>query len=668
MTGGLIQIVAYGTADIFLTGMPQITFFKLVYRRYTNFAIENIEQPFSGISNFGETISCTLDKVGDLVNTIYLKVVLPSVNLIDPNFVTQYNQQDEYEIINLQNQYTDFKAIINYIYAYYRELSNYISTINQNINLKNLYNYIIKITNVYYTSSEYFALKSQYNTTYNKNLILNNFIPGNNFYDSNGNYIYEGSEFLNIKISDIDIINNVANYQLSSFTSSAQLITTLNTELLNYKNNTKQIDKYMSNSILNYQKQHSHYQNYKFAWIEKIGHQIIDNIFIEIGGQIIDKHTSDWYNIWMDLDMKPELVRLYNKMIGNISSLTTYDYSIKDSYTLYVPLNFWFNKYISGSLPLIFLRYNEVRIQLTLRNLNSLYFSNAPSTFDFNSNIQLVDVSLLIDYVYLDVDERTKFAQSSQEILIETLQNYDYVGENTTSITIESFFINSVKELFWIAQPSKNIQSNFLSRYDLGIIYKINGINSIQTGTLQQEIQIVIGSHILSIGDIITIAHSLYYNGKYKIVAVDLSSITINSLFYFSENDSYLSLVSFASSSSSTTDTNPFLITSYTFEQYNRLENYDNVYSNYVQSWQTHSKACSDGINLYSFALKPEDYQPSGSANLSAYKFKSFQFTMNQKLIDYIIQNNDTLTIKTFALGYNLLTLKNGMASLVFNI
>ena len=48
MTGGLIQIVAYGAADVFLTGMPQITFFKIVYRRYTNFAIENIEQTFSG--------------------------------------------------------------------------------------------------------------------------------------------------------------------------------------------------------------------------------------------------------------------------------------------------------------------------------------------------------------------------------------------------------------------------------------------------------------------------------------------------------------------------------------------------------------------------------------------------------------------------------------------
>jgi len=171
MTGGLIQIVAYGTADIFLTGMPQITFFKLVYRRYTNFAIENIEQPFSGIANFGETLSCTLEKVGDLVNAIYLKIVLPTVNLINPNYVSQYTPQDLYEIQNLQEQYTDYKAIINYIYGYYRELSNYLVTINQNVNLTNLFNYIIKITNVYYTSSTYYSLKLQYNTTYNKNMI-----------------------------------------------------------------------------------------------------------------------------------------------------------------------------------------------------------------------------------------------------------------------------------------------------------------------------------------------------------------------------------------------------------------------------------------------------------------------------------------------------------------
>jgi hypothetical protein len=165
MTGGLIQIVAYGTADVFLTGMPQITFFKLVYRRYTNFAIENIEQTFSGTKNFGNTLSCTLDKVGDLINKMYLKVVLPNVSLTDSNFISSFNTQDQFEINNLNTQYTEFKELINYFYKYYRELNTYISKINQSISLSNLYTKVMQITNMYYTASEYNNLKTKYNNT-----------------------------------------------------------------------------------------------------------------------------------------------------------------------------------------------------------------------------------------------------------------------------------------------------------------------------------------------------------------------------------------------------------------------------------------------------------------------------------------------------------------------
>jgi hypothetical protein len=104
------------------------------------------------------------------------------------------------------------------------------------------------------------------------------------------------------------------------------------------------------------------------------------------------------------------------------------------------------------------------------------------------------------------------------------------------------------------------------------------------------------------------------------------------------------------------------------FEQYNRFENYDSNFSNYVQPWAYHTKTPADGINSYSFSLMPEKYQPSGSANMSTYKYKSFQFVFNQKLIDYITANKDLLTIKTYALGYNILSFKNGMAGLVFNI
>ena len=73
MAGGLLQLVAYGAQDVYLTGNPQITFFKVVYRRHTNFAIESIEQTFNGTSNIGSRVSVLVTRNGDLINRIYFK-------------------------------------------------------------------------------------------------------------------------------------------------------------------------------------------------------------------------------------------------------------------------------------------------------------------------------------------------------------------------------------------------------------------------------------------------------------------------------------------------------------------------------------------------------------------------------------------------------------------
>jgi len=670
MTGGLIQIVAYGTADIFLTGMPQITFFKLVYRRYTNFAIENLVQTFSGTANFGNKISCTLDRVGDLVNKMYLQIVLPTVLLPNPNYISKYHTADATEILNLQTQYSNFKNIINYIFQYYRELNKYISTINQNVNLTNLFNKIQQITAVYYTSSAYNTLKTQYSTTYNKIIPVNQFIPTDTFYDSKGNYLYNNMKLNNHTISDIDIIRIITNYSISYYASSTGLITGIKTELLNFKNNVKQMDNCLFNNIKNFQINHTNYPNYKFSWIKNIGHQLIKNITVEIGGQVIDRHTNDWFNIWNELSLNSELQSTYDKLIGNINPLIAYDYTQKNSYTLNIPLLFWFNKYISGSLPLVFLKYSDIRIELELNNINNLIFTDAPPEYNFQDTVQLMDVSLNVDYIYLDIDERTKFAQSSQEYLIEVIQNYNYPNITSSSVSIESFFINSVKELFWVAQSNNNLSKNFLDTYNLGIIYNIQTVNNIVTSTLEQKIQIVIGNHIFNTGDTINIFNSQNYNGNYRIVSVDLTSITIHSMFYKNENDSFLQLVKFLNPSSISTygDTNPFLSTTYTYEQYNRFQNYDSNFTNFVQPYAYHSKTPANGINIYSYSLMPEEYQPSGTSNLSTYKYKSFVFTIHDQLIKYIQQRNDTLTIKTYALGYNILSFKNGMAGLVFNI
>jgi hypothetical protein len=79
--GGLMQLVAHGAQDVYLTGNPQITFFKVNYRRHTNFAMESIENPFNGAPNFSKKVTCTIQRNGDLIYRMYLQATLPKVTV-----------------------------------------------------------------------------------------------------------------------------------------------------------------------------------------------------------------------------------------------------------------------------------------------------------------------------------------------------------------------------------------------------------------------------------------------------------------------------------------------------------------------------------------------------------------------------------------------------------
>ena len=81
--GGLLQLVAQGKQDVFLTGNPQTTFFKMLYKRHTNFAIESQPMYFDGTPNFGQRITCVVPRLGDLLGRIYLNVVLPLLTYTD---------------------------------------------------------------------------------------------------------------------------------------------------------------------------------------------------------------------------------------------------------------------------------------------------------------------------------------------------------------------------------------------------------------------------------------------------------------------------------------------------------------------------------------------------------------------------------------------------------
>jgi len=98
MTGALLQLAAYGAQNTYLSGNPQITFFTAVYRRHTNFAIQSIPQYFNGNADFGQKVYCLIDRVGDLMNQVFLRVLLPS--LIEYNYTDTDGNLVEYFWIN----------------------------------------------------------------------------------------------------------------------------------------------------------------------------------------------------------------------------------------------------------------------------------------------------------------------------------------------------------------------------------------------------------------------------------------------------------------------------------------------------------------------------------------------------------------------------------------
>ena len=80
MAGALMQLVAYGAQDVYLTADPTITFWKAIYRRHTNFAMESMSQTLSGTPNFGNRVVCRVSRNGDLLHRCYVRCVLPTLN------------------------------------------------------------------------------------------------------------------------------------------------------------------------------------------------------------------------------------------------------------------------------------------------------------------------------------------------------------------------------------------------------------------------------------------------------------------------------------------------------------------------------------------------------------------------------------------------------------
>jgi len=193
----------------------------------------------------------------------------------------------------------------------------------------------------------------------------------------------------------------------------------------------------------------------KNANAQRIGHKLIKSAEVEIGGQRIDKHYGEWLDIWAQLSTSAEeRHKLYQMVDSTLPTLPASANSTK----LYIPLQFWFNRNPGLALPLIALQYHEVKVtidfeqikNITQPNINS---NNTRSAFN-NASVSFSNCCLYCDYIFLDTDERRRFAQVSHEYLIEQLQTTGTCSfsQKTSKVNINLNFNHPCKELLWVVQ------------------------------------------------------------------------------------------------------------------------------------------------------------------------------------------------------------------------
>jgi hypothetical protein len=197
-------------------------------------------------------------------------------------------------------------------------------------------------------------------------------------------------------------------------------------------------------------------------WVDHLACAILQEVTFEIGGSVIDRTYSQWLYIWAELTRKSEKDAAWNQMIGNIESLTSSDvnHTATPGATLYIPLQFFWNRHAGLSIPLVALSYHEVKLNFTLAPADTLYISSDGRP-PASGTPSLRDMKLYVDYVYLDSAERRLMSTSSHEYLIEQLQ---YFSESTTtqSVRTKLSFSHPTKFIVWTVQPEVNIYNNRL--------------------------------------------------------------------------------------------------------------------------------------------------------------------------------------------------------------
>jgi hypothetical protein len=352
-------------------------------------------------------------------------------------------------------------------------------------------------------------------------------------------------------------------------------------------------------------------------WTYGVGNALVSQAEIEIGGQLIDRQYGDWMNIWTELTVPAGKRDGYDNMVGNVliaSKDQAGGLSGDAVVRLYVPFQFWFNRNPGLALPLIALQYHEVKLNLTIRPLSELV-----QTFGGTGPTGTLGCKLYVDYVYLDTDERRRFAQVSHEYLIEQVQftGTETIASGSSNKNVTLNFNHPVKELIWAHTSSRRAQAYASGTDGSGSWFNYSGLAP---------------------------------NGGDPSTAVGVDSFQ-TALLQLNGHDRFSVRNS---------------------DYFRKVQNYEH-HTRVPRVGGDLSGTCADTVQAsfrqyiysYSFALSPEEHQPSGTCNFSRIDNAVLQLTYSSAVQTELAANS--LNLNVYAVNYNVLRIMSGMGGLAYS-
>jgi hypothetical protein len=348
-----------------------------------------------------------------------------------------------------------------------------------------------------------------------------------------------------------------------------------------------------------------------------VAERAVTDVELSIGGQRIDKHYQKWWRMYAELSLDEAKKAQWGKMTSNPTGAIG---------KVYLPLIFFFNRNPGLYLPLIALQYHEVRLDFDLSaDFQSYFASNTPKVWG--------------NYVYLDTEERRRFAQKGHEYLIEQVQHTgtDSVAVGTTK-QVRLSYNHPVKELVWCfnAGGSNAQMWNFCSNADAAdVVVECNPDLAITRQAAE------VGANVMAF-----INTSLAGCPMLALGGASLANVSARSWLE-------------DGASSATASVGPLSSFKLVLNGQDRFKEQDGKYFNQIQAYNHHSGNPCPGVYSYSFALKPEEHQPTGTCNFSRID--------NAQVAVTIKPNCESSTMHMFATNYNVLRIQSGMGGLAFS-